>query len=155
MMLNRLMELKEDENDDSGNSTPVKKFMKDMSQMMNGILDLERRGQLPDLEKTTTTNLLLRLTMKDAIFGEMQINQAQTWLSIMEGSRKRAGRASFGGEVTTSLPSVNAPCGQCQPVSKFVNQPKRSSRTPEMEAEAVVAVVEEVAAKTRTVTTTR
>ena len=69
------------------------KFTKDMKTMMNGILDLERRGSLPDLEKASTVKVLLRLTMKEDIFDGKLLGNAQVWLSSLEGSRKRTGRA--------------------------------------------------------------
>ena len=69
----------------------IEKFMKDMHQMMNGILDLQRRGQLPDHEKATCVQLLLKITIRK-IFNQKHQDQAQTWYSIMEGSRKRGNR---------------------------------------------------------------
>ena len=65
--------------------------------MMEGILDLNRRGSLPELEKATTITLLLRITLKYDVFGEKNISESKVWLSTLEGSRKRAGRASFQG----------------------------------------------------------
>ena len=38
--------------------------MKDLSQMMDGMLDLNRRNQLPDRERAICLKLLLRITLK-------------------------------------------------------------------------------------------
>ena len=38
--------------------------MKDLSQMMDGMLDLNRRNQLPDRERAICLKLLLRVTLK-------------------------------------------------------------------------------------------
>merc|ERR1711871_1060301 len=94
MMILRLDELP---NDICSESEEVFKYFKDLKVMMEGILDLNRRGSLPDLEKATTITLLLRITLKYDVFGEKNISESRVWLSTLEGSRKRAGRASFQG----------------------------------------------------------
>ncbi|CAN0121606.1 unnamed protein product, partial [Ectocarpus fasciculatus] len=47
------------DDDDMEASAAVNKFMTDMAQMMDGILDLKRRGQLPDRERNMSMKLLL------------------------------------------------------------------------------------------------
>lgn len=94
MMILRLDELP---NDICSESEEVFKYFKDLKVMMEGILDLNRRGSLPELEKATTITLLLRITLKYDVFGEKNISESKVWLSTLEGSRKRAGRASFQG----------------------------------------------------------
>ena len=46
------------------------------------MLDLSRRNQLPERERAVCLALLLRITLKDEIFDEYEISQAQEWLSI-------------------------------------------------------------------------
>lgn len=75
--------------DDSGGR---EKFMKDLAQMMDGMLDLSRRSQLPEHERAVCLKLLLRITLKEDIFDEDEITQAKDWLSMIEGTRSRRGR---------------------------------------------------------------
>jgi hypothetical protein len=70
----------------------VEKFMKDLAQMMDGMLDLSRRSQLPEHERAICFKLLLQLTLNPEIFTEEEIEQANDWLSMMEGTRSRRGR---------------------------------------------------------------
>lgn len=79
----------EDEDEDEVDTIAVEKFMKDLALMMEGMLDLNRRGQLPDREKAICMKLLLRITLKEDIFDESDRNQVQEWLSIVEGARRR------------------------------------------------------------------
>ena len=85
-MLERLADdsLGEDEDRES-----VEKYMRDMQQMMEGMLDLHRRNQLPDRERAVCMKLLLRITLKDEIFEWSERHQAQEWLSSIEGTRRR------------------------------------------------------------------
>merc|ERR1711968_42713 len=94
MMILRLDELP---NDAFSESEEVLKYFKDLKIMMEGILDLNRRGSLPELEKATTVTLLLKITLKVDTFDDLNISESKVWLSTLEGSRKRAGRASFQG----------------------------------------------------------
>jgi hypothetical protein len=70
----------------------VEKFMKDLAQMMDGMLDLSRRSQLPEHERAICFKLLLQMTLNPEIFTEEEIEQANEWLSMMEGTRSRRGR---------------------------------------------------------------
>ena len=92
MMILRLDELP---NDAFSESEEVLKYFKDLKIMMEGILDLNRRGSLPELEKATTVTLLLKITLKVDTFGDLNISESKMWLSMLEGSRKRTGRSSF------------------------------------------------------------
>lgn len=74
------------------NDKAVEKYMKDLTQMMDGMLDLSRRNQLPDHERAVCLKLLLRITLKEDIFDEEDRLQAQDWLSMIEGTRNRRGR---------------------------------------------------------------
>lgn len=47
-----------------GSREGIEKYMKDLSQMMDGMLDLNRRNQLPDRERAICLKLLLRVTLK-------------------------------------------------------------------------------------------
>ena len=47
-----------------GGRDGIEKYMKDLSQMMDGMLDLNRRNQLPDRERAICLKLLLRITLK-------------------------------------------------------------------------------------------
>jgi superfamily II DNA or RNA helicase len=94
MMLQRLLDFKEVDSSLTGRTAFCSKFMKDMSQMMNGILDLQRRGHLPENEKATCATLLLRLSMKEELLSKTQLNEAKIWLSVIEGNRKRATRVT-------------------------------------------------------------
>lgn len=94
MMLQRLIGFKEIDTSPTDRTAFCTKFMKDMSQMMNGILDLQRRGHLPENEKATCATLLLRLTMKEELLSKTQLNEAKIWLSVIEGNRKRATRVA-------------------------------------------------------------
>ena len=47
-----------------GGRDSIEKYMKDLSQMMDGMLDLNRRNQLPDRERAICLKLLLRITLK-------------------------------------------------------------------------------------------
>ena len=50
-----------------------------------GMLDLHRRNQLPDRERAVCVKLLLRVTLKDEIFDELERSQVGEWLSVVEG----------------------------------------------------------------------
>lgn len=89
-MLDRLDD--EDMVDDGENRDVIEKFMKDMSQMMDGMLDLNRRNQLPDRERSICMKLLLKMTLKQDVFDENEKAQASKWYSLMEGTRSRRGR---------------------------------------------------------------
>ena len=86
----------EDDKDDDDNeaSAAVNKFMSDMAQMMDGILDLKRRGQLPDRERNISMKLLLRMTLRPEVFDGRQNALAQSWLTELEGTRRRGARYS-------------------------------------------------------------
>jgi len=105
MMLDRLADLQdesepEEEEVDEDEEEAVaarkmealSKFIADMEQMMEGIIDLKRRGNLPDRERNTCLKLLLRMTLKSDVFEEDQIALAQGWLTMLEGTRRRGPR---------------------------------------------------------------
>jgi hypothetical protein len=100
MMIDRMGDLvvpsdNEDEKEEEDEQPVIEgmdKFMQDMVQMIEGILDLQRRGNLPDRERNTSMKLLLRMTLKPDLFDEDQILQAQEWLTILEGTRRRGQR---------------------------------------------------------------
>ena len=73
----------------------MRKYFKDLHQMMNGLLDLNSRGQLPDREKDVCMDLLLRISLKEDVFSDKDRNQAVTWLSAIEGSRSRKQRVDL------------------------------------------------------------
>jgi len=105
MMLQRLADDTIDDNDEGGAGG---KFTKDMIQMMDGILDLQRRGQLPDREKSTCTKLLLRITLREDSFTVEQREQAQTWLTILEGTRNRRVRTEVKEAVESKVPPMQS-----------------------------------------------
>lgn len=98
LMLDRFRDLlpqdkSDDEGDDIGDNVSndrVDKFMMDMAQMMDGILDLKRRGQLPDRERNISMKLLLRMTLRPELFESDQLMLTQQWLTELEGTRRRA-----------------------------------------------------------------
>jgi hypothetical protein len=70
-------------NNSNANNTELKsKFMKDLMQMMEGMLDLTYRQQLPERERQICLKLLLRLTLKENVFDEAYRDQAQEWFFI-------------------------------------------------------------------------
>lgn len=91
-MLGRLNDDSLLEEDGEPNDKAVEKYMKDLTQMMDGMIDLSRRNQLPDHERAVCLKLLLRITLKEDIFDEDDRLQAQDWLSMIEGTRNRRGR---------------------------------------------------------------
>ena len=72
----------------------MKKFVKDMSNMINGMLDLHHRGQLPDRERLLCQDLLFRFTLNES-FSERDRGQAQAWLALIEGTRQRKARVDL------------------------------------------------------------
>ena len=65
IMFERLKDELVEEDEDGGlNRDGVDKYMKDLTQMMDGMLDLNRRNQLPDRERAICLKLLLRITLK-------------------------------------------------------------------------------------------
>jgi hypothetical protein len=124
MMIDRLADLRpphdedeeeEDEEEEGrggdGEVEGLHKFETDLRQLMDGILDLKRRGNLPDRERTICMKLLLRMTLKQNIFDERQLAQAQEWLTMLEGTRRRGPRldtyneAEMAGEIRSSKAS--------------------------------------------------
>ena len=84
------------EADDDDDETPfgsrnaaVKKYINDLAKMMEGILDLQRRGLLPERERGVCMRLLLLITLKEEVFDFNQRTAAQEWLSVLEGTRRR------------------------------------------------------------------
>lgn len=85
----------DDRDDEMEVSEKVLKFMGDMAQMMDGILDLKRRGQLPDRERNMSMKLLLRMSLRPEIFDDQHNCIIQAWLTELEGSRRRGARYAF------------------------------------------------------------
>ena len=75
MMILRLDELSHDA---FSESEEVLKYFKDLKIMMEGILDLNRRGSLPELEKATTITLLLKITLRVEVFGDTNIFESKS-----------------------------------------------------------------------------
>ncbi|CAE7663537.1 Chd6, partial [Symbiodinium microadriaticum] len=111
MMIDRLDELRlpsEDDEDDEDNEEEgtgevegLDKFMTDLRQLMDGILDLKRRDNLPDRERNVCMKLLLRMSLRGNIFEEGQVAQAQEWLTMLEGTRRRGPRLEVYNEQET------------------------------------------------------
>jgi len=81
LMLERLKDVDAAANDeDAERSELLEKYMKDLSQMMDGMLDLNRRNQLPERERAVCMKLLLRITLKEDSFEEEDREKAQEWL---------------------------------------------------------------------------
>eukprot|EP00607_Mallomonas_marina_P004510 CAMPEP_0182440386 /NCGR_PEP_ID=MMETSP1167-20130531/87034_1 /TAXON_ID=2988 /ORGANISM="Mallomonas Sp, Strain CCMP3275" /LENGTH=160 /DNA_ID=CAMNT_0024634331 /DNA_START=663 /DNA_END=1143 /DNA_ORIENTATION=- len=96
MMLIRLEEeIGEEEEEEEEIIGVVEKFWKDLSQMMLGMLDLQRRGQLPDRQKASCMKLLLRISLRSAVFDSDQCTQAKDWLAVLEGTRNRRNRLEY------------------------------------------------------------
>lgn len=70
----------------------ARKFFRDLANMMEGMLDLSRRGQIPDRERGVCVSMLLRITLRESLFDEIERLQAQEWLVVIEGTRQRRGR---------------------------------------------------------------
>lgn len=66
---------KKSSEDDGFSFDTVEKFSQDLGQMMEGMLDLKNRGQLPEQQRDTCMKLLLRVSLKDEIFPEEMIAQ--------------------------------------------------------------------------------
>ncbi len=81
-----------EDGDDDAARDAIEKFMRDLTMMMEGMLDLNRRNQLPERERAVCLKLLLRMTLKEDVFDEYERGQAQEWLSVMEGTRSRRAR---------------------------------------------------------------
>lgn len=81
LMLQRLKEVDAAANEDDGEerNEVLEKYMKDLSQMMEGMLDLNRRNQLPERERVVCMKLLLRITLKVDSFDEEDRAKAQEW----------------------------------------------------------------------------
>jgi len=94
LMLERLQDESLTDEEDV-NRDAIAKYMKDLAQMMEGMLDLSRRNTLPERERAVCLKLLLRITLKDDVFDEYEILQAQEWLSVIEGARSRRGRTDL------------------------------------------------------------
>ena len=77
IMLERLTDDSLIDEEDETNRDNVEKYMKDLAQMMEGMLDLSRRNQLPERERAVCLKLLLRLTLKDEVFDDYERAQAQ------------------------------------------------------------------------------
>lgn len=85
LMLERVKEVDNAANDDEDvRSEIIEKFMKDLSQMMDGMLDLNRRNQLPERERAVCMKLLLRITLKTDSFEEEDRFKAQEWCVEIE-----------------------------------------------------------------------
>ena len=95
IMLERLSDDSLIDEEDEQNREAIEKYMKDLAQMMEGMLDLSRRNQLPERERGLCLKLLLRITLKDEVFDDFERDQAQEWLSVIEGTRSRRNRTEL------------------------------------------------------------
>ena len=73
----------------------IKKFFKDLSACMDGMVDLYRRNQLPEHERRLCMNLLLKISLMQGGFSEKDRQQAQDWYSIIDGARVRKSRTDL------------------------------------------------------------
>jgi len=80
---------------DDNEDFDTRKYVKDLTSMIDGMLDLNRRGQLPDRERTICQDLLLRFTLNEEAFTERDREQAQDWLTLIEGTRQRKARVDL------------------------------------------------------------
>ena len=85
MMLARLSD---ECNDEEGS----KKFFNDLRQVMDSMLELHRKAQLPDRERNICLRLLLSITLREDDFEDVARFQAHEWLTILEGTRARKNR---------------------------------------------------------------
>lgn len=97
LMLERLKDDSIMEDDDGGREA-IDKFMKDLNNMMEGMLDLNRRNQLPERERAVCMKLLLRMTLKEEVFDDDERDKAHEYLAVMEGTRSRRGREVYQAE---------------------------------------------------------
>jgi len=67
----------------------ARKFFTDLTSLMDGMLDLIRREQMPDRERNTCSSILLGVTLKETLFSDEERAQAQEWLVLTEGTRSR------------------------------------------------------------------
>ena len=67
----------------------MEKYMKDLALMIDGMLDLNRRNQLPERERSICINLLLQITIREEMFSDDSRSLAQGWMSLLEGTRSR------------------------------------------------------------------
>ena len=66
-----------------------REFMSDMTKMIQGMIDLNLRQQLPDRERTACLDLLLNITLKEDILDKESREQCGIWMSSIEGARVR------------------------------------------------------------------
>merc|ERR1712176_256544 len=79
-----------------------KEFIADLKSMMEGIIEDEEDGNLPQSEKLTCQKLLLTISVKDKIFSEDQRSLAKGLLRRLEGDRKRRCRTGGDGNIIGS-----------------------------------------------------
>merc|ERR1712183_528984 len=67
----------------------AKKFMADLTSMMEGIIVENEDNKVPDEEKSLCRNLLLKLSLKTKLFTREQRDRAKVMLHRLEGDRRR------------------------------------------------------------------
>ncbi len=77
------------ENDQLDDEDVVSKYIKDLDQMMTGMIDLNSKNTLPERERSLCFKLLLDLTTRDDFFSMDDRSQFQDWLVQIEGTRGR------------------------------------------------------------------
>ena len=77
------------ENDQLEDEDVVRKYIKDLDQMMTGMIDLNAKNTLPERERSLCFKLLLDLTTRDDFFSMDDRSQFQDWLVQIEGTRGR------------------------------------------------------------------
>jgi len=77
------------ENDQLEDEDVVSKYIKDLDQMMTGMIDLNSKNTLPERERSLCFKLLLDLTTRDDFFSMDDRSQFQDWLVQIEGTRGR------------------------------------------------------------------
>lgn len=77
------------ENDQLEDEDVVAKYIKDLDQMMIGMIDLNSKNTLPERERSLCFKLLLDLTTRDDFFSMDDRSQFQDWLVQIEGTRGR------------------------------------------------------------------
>jgi len=99
----------------------AKKFMADLTSMMDGIIIENEDGNLQEDEKQLVKNILLKLSLKDKLFTRDQRDRAKKMLNRLEGDRRRKCRANRNDKVGRHTNRYVAELG---PIDKDENNEK-------------------------------
>jgi len=99
----------------------AKKFMADLTSMMDGIIIENEDGNLQEDEKQLVKNILLKLSLKDKLFTRDQRDHAKKMLNRLEGDRRRKCRANRNDKVGRHTNRYVAELG---PIDKDENNQK-------------------------------